>query len=107
MIGLIRKLIPETPQEQKPQQLTRDQRRMMDRLNKEVNETLAQLVNLWYQFFLQNDPEGNEVKNKKKEVSAKWRVFCERRHLKSELKGLADKAIDQLMDEYRKQRKGL
>lgn len=107
MIGLIRKLIPETPQEKKPVTLTRDQRRAHERLNQEVNDTLAQLVGLWYQFFLQNDPESNEVKNKKKEISAKWRVYCERRHLKAELKGLADKAIDQLMDEYKKTRKGL
>lgn len=82
--------------------LTREQRRARERLNKEAGDMIARLVNQWYEFFLDNDPDGEEVKEKQKEVSAKWRMYCQRRHLKSEILPLIDNSITQLMDEYKK-----
>lgn len=90
----------EEPKKEIP--LTREQRRVRERLNKEVSELIAKLVNQWYEFFLDNDPDSQVVKDKQKEVSAKWRMYCHRRHLKSEVFPLIDKSITQLMDEYKK-----
>jgi hypothetical protein len=102
MIGLIRKLVPETPVEKEQKPLTREQRRARERLNKEAGDMIARLVNQWYEFFLDNDPDSKEVQDKQKEVSAKWRMYCQRRHLKPEILPLIDKSIDKLIDEYKK-----
>lgn len=85
--------------------LTREQRRAMDRLNKEVGDIIARLVNQWYEFFLDNDPDSEEVKTKQKEVSAKWRMYCKRKHLKAEAFTIVDKSITQLMEEYHEYQK--
>lgn len=82
--------------------LTREQRRARERLNQEVNDLIARLVNQWYEFFLDNDPECEEVKDKRKEVSAKWRMYCQRRGLKPEIHPLIDESIGKLIDEYTK-----
>lgn len=82
--------------------LTRAQRRARERLNNEAGDIIARLVNQWYEFFLDNDPDGQAVKDKQKEVSAKWRMYCQRRHFKPEIFPLIDKSIDKLIDDYKK-----
>lgn len=82
--------------------LSREQRRAIERVNQEVSDTLAKLVNIWWEFFLNNDPESEAVKAKQKEVSAKWKVYCSRRKVKAELFSLADRSISDLIEEYRK-----
>lgn len=82
--------------------LTREQRRARERLNEEVTEMINRLVRQWYQFFINNDPDSEVVKNKQKEVSAKWRMFCRMRHLKVEAFPLVDKSIAGFIEEYKK-----
>lgn len=98
------KTVPLNPESQKEIPLTREQRRALERLNKEAGDMIARLVNQWYEFFLDHDPDGPEVKLKKQEVSAKWRMYCKRRRLVAKAFPAVDEAINQLIEEYKTQK---
>lgn len=92
-------------QESKAQKhLTARQRKAIEQANNQANQIVQRLVNSWYDFFLDNDPESEEVKAKHKEVSAKWKMYCKRRNLKAEVYNLVDESIKKLIEEYQKER---
>lgn len=72
----------EVPNGQMPEEkLTREQRRMRDRVNEDANKTFILLAEKFRECFMENDPESEEVTAKQKEVNAKWRVYCKNRNL--------------------------
>lgn len=86
--------------------LTREQRRARERAGKEVSGIIDRLVTQWYEFFMDNDPDSDEVKQKGEEVSAKWKMYCRRRKLKPEALDIVGKTIAELMEEYKKEKAG-
>lgn len=82
--------------------LTREQRRARERTSKEITDMINSLVRQWYNFFIENDPESDEVMLKAEEVSAKWKMYCHRKKLKPEALDLVSKTIVGLMEEYQK-----
>lgn len=92
----------ESKQEKRP--LTREQRRAVERVNKEASEIVQRLVNSWYDFFLDNDPDSEEVKAKQREVNAKWRMYCKRRNLKPQAHNVVNQSIAGLIEEYKKEK---
>lgn len=86
--------------EQKEKPMNREQRRYMDRVNREAQGKLQMLVNRWYEFFMENDPEGDEVKDLQKEVSAKWKMYCAHRNIKPEFFTKVDEQCNGLRAQY-------
>lgn len=87
----------------KTETLTREQRRIKERVNKEVSTTLARLTLKFYEFFMDNDPSGKELLDKQKELSTKWKMYCHRMNLIDEALPLFDKNADKILDDYKKQ----
>lgn len=83
--------------------LTREQRRIQDRVNKEVSTTLAKLTMKFYDFFMDNDPNGKEVSDKQKEMSTKWKMYCHRMNLIDEAIPLFDKNSAKILEDYKKE----
>lgn len=71
--------------ESKPKRFTRQQERAIERLRKEADQLHQQLAHKFISFFLNADePEGDWVQDKIKELSAKWKQYCHRNKIKPE-----------------------
>lgn len=80
--------------------LTRQQRREADRINKDAQDVYSRLAIQLYHFFMENNPESEEMAAKEKEILAKWKMYCSKRGLTDEAKGIIQQYIDQLHREY-------
>lgn len=80
--------------------LTREQRRMVDRANEEAGRMHKRLVDQFYEFFLDNTITPALIDSKKKEVAAKWRVYCKQRGLTAEALGLVEKTCDEILEQF-------
>jgi hypothetical protein len=79
---------------------TREQRRMRERINNEAQEIIQTLQSRFSDFFLTcENPEGPEVVEKMKVISAQWRAHCKRRNLIP----AAYPVLDQYMEDQVKQ----
>lgn len=86
--------------------LNRQQKRMVERANEEANAMHKRLVNQFAEFFMDNDPESDDVIQKQKEVNAKWRVYCKTRGLTPEVLGLVDAACNQFREQFNNELNG-
>lgn len=84
--------------------ISRVQRRFNERILKEVNDTLQKLTIKFYDFFMDNDPEGEAVANKQKELSAKWKMYCKRASLIEAAFDLFDKNANKIIEDYKTQK---
>jgi hypothetical protein len=83
---------------QKPE--SREQRRYRERINKEAQGIIKALQDKFLDFFTTcENPEGEEVVAKIKEISAQWRTHCKRRNLIA----AAYPVLDQYMEDQVKQ----
>lgn len=68
--------------EHEKKQLTREQLRHRDRIAKEAESTFNILIQRFTDFFVMHtDPEGKEVQDTIKRMSAQWRLYCTRKGL--------------------------
>lgn len=86
--------------------LNRQQKRMVERANNEANAMHKRLVNQFAEFFIDNDPDSDEVDAKQKEVNAKWRVFCKNRNLLPEVFGLVDLSCNKFREQFNSELNG-
>lgn len=80
--------------------LTRRQRREMERGNAAAQETYFKLCQIFHNFFMENDPNGIKVKEKQKELSAKWKMYCWNNRLKEEAMTAMDDYCDGVFKKY-------
>jgi len=82
--------------------LTREQRRAIDRINKEANEQHKRLVNQFYEFFMDADvaSDAYDIQEKKREVSAKWKMYCKNRSLSAEVLPMVEKTCDEILKQF-------
>lgn len=94
---------PSQPQEppKVEKKLTREQRRIMERVNREAHQQLSNLVNRFYESFMENDPDSDEVTERQKEVSTKWKMYCHHRQLKKEALSMCDDRCNELRVQYK------
>lgn len=76
-------------------------------LQRDATRTLTQLVTQFYEVFMANDPEAEEVAVKRKQVSAKWKMYCMRMKLTEKSLTLCDENCQSIVDKYIEQLKGL
>jgi hypothetical protein len=79
---------------------TREQRRRIERINKEVGQTYDSFTERFAMFMVTcENPDGPEVAHKIKQLDAQWRLYCDRKNLKKEgyviVKNFCEKAVAQ------------
>lgn len=87
--------------EQAQQPPTREQRRMMDRKNKEVQEVFNKVAEKFLDYFTNHDePESHEVTQKTKQLDAQWRTYCNRQNLKAVAYPIVKDYCQGVIDDY-------
>jgi hypothetical protein len=91
--------------EQKNKPETRDQRRQRERINNEAQQVIKTLQDKFFNFFIEcENPEGPEVVEKMKQISAQWRLHCKRRNLIASAYTVLDEYMDNAIKEYYQQK---
>lgn len=81
---------------------SRFQRRLMEKINDQVNETHNFLAEKFLNYIITcDDPESDLVQEKAKQVSLQWRLFCKTKNLKPEAFPLMDEFCNSVIDEYK------
>jgi len=86
--------------------LTREQRRYKERIESEAKAQLDRLTENYYEFFMDNDPESEEVAKKHKECNAKWKMYCHARNLMPSALDAFERQATVLHDKYKKELAG-
>lgn len=85
--------------------LTREQRRYKERVEKDAMIQLNSFVSKFYEFFMENNPESPEIESKRKELSAKWKMYCHHKGLSKSALELCDGNCQSIIDKYKEQLK--
>lgn len=86
------------PKEKKD--LTRDQKRFLERIESEAKQTFQQLADKFLNLFMaSDDPEGEDITERGKQISAQWRTYVK----KSKLDDKALPAIEQYISDVKAQ----
>lgn len=89
---------------QEEKKLTRQQRRAMERINQRAQITYVKFCERYSEFFMENDPDGEEVKDKEKEINAKWVMYCRSNQLTTESEQEIKKFFERMHEQYNKTR---
>jgi hypothetical protein len=90
----------EQPKEEKP--LSREQRRIKERIEIEAKNTFDLLSDRFLNFFINHDdPEGNEVTQKLAQISSQWKTYCTKRQLIPQAKVMIDDFAASVLSDYR------
>jgi hypothetical protein len=78
--------------------LTREQRRHMDRVEKEAKQVLSQLQERFLKRIMESDdPEGQDVIDFVDQIHAKWKLYCQQKRIMPEAhKLILDYCLDTL-----------
>lgn len=91
----------QTTIEPKEKQLTRQQRRLRERIETEANDTYQQITKKFFTFFVtHDDPQGHEVLDRIGQVDTQWRMYCRKMNLIKDVHGMFEKYANGLIDEY-------
>lgn len=86
------------PEEKK---LSRAEQRYQERVKAEVESTYKTLTVRFLDYFTSSDdPEGQAVQDKARQIAAQWRLYCSRKKLIPTLYPIVDAYINDLMKEY-------
>lgn len=82
---------------------SRSEKRLREKVNAEAIEILKTMEDRFLSFFATvENPEGEEVPEKVKQISAQWRTYCKRRNLKPEAYTVLDDYMNSTIKEYHK-----
>jgi hypothetical protein len=85
----------------KQKQMTRQQRRFIQRIEQEAHQTLNNLAGKFLEFFTDSDdPEGQEVVDKMNQLSAQWKVYCHSKQLNKEALPMVENYCKAVCEEY-------
>jgi len=90
-------------QEEQPKEkpLTREQRRIKDRIELEAKQTFDLLSERYLNFFItSDDPEGNETVQKLHQISAQWKTYCTKKQLIPEAKTMIENFAASVLKDY-------
>lgn len=83
---------------------SRRQKRLHQRIEDEAKEMHARLIKIFFDFFIEHDPNSDEVKAKAKDLSTKWKSFCHNRQLIKEAHSLVQDNCDAIIKQYNDQK---
>ena len=84
-------------------QLSRQQKRIMDRINKEASIIFNVLADQFVDLFMESDVDSEEVTKKQKEISSKWKIYCSKKGLTADSFKLVDDFCNEFRDDYKKE----
>jgi hypothetical protein len=85
----------------KEKPLTREQQRRKERIEAEANEVFSKACERFDLFIINSDtPEGQEVVDKQREISAQWRLYCKRKQLLPSAYSLVDEHCVKSIKEF-------
>lgn len=94
------------PNKDKPKEkpISRQQRRLIERKEQEAKNTHELLCQSFLDFFIEHEqPESEEVVNKWKSISAKWKVYCTAKNLNKPAYNLIDTFCQGLINKYKEE----
>lgn len=71
-----------------------------EQIQKAAMFTLNKLVAQFYEVFMENDPADESVSTKRKQVVAKWKMYCLQHGLNEIALPMCDQAIQSVVDKY-------
>lgn|SRR5690554_3924122 len=88
--------------------LSREQRRRQDRLNQEIFAVFEQLTAKFVSFFLDcENPDGEQVEERMKQMDAQWRVYCKRKNVLPKGYTLFREWCEQYLKDYKAEKASL
>lgn len=80
---------------------SRQQRRLIERIENEARATHERLAQRFMDFFINHDdPEGEAVQDKIRQISAQWRLYCASKRLTPESYVSMDTFMDAVLKQY-------
>lgn len=93
------------PEKDQPK-LSREQKRFQERIESEAKQMFNALANKFLNYFVTiDDPEGQAVQDKAKEMGAQWRIFCKAKSLAPEAYVMFDKYTERIMTDFLESKK--
>jgi len=102
--------LPQTKEKPKEpeKRLTREQRRRQERLNQEISSVFEQLTGKFVSFFLDcENPDGEQVEERMKQMDAQWRVYCKRKNVLPKGYTLFREWCEQYLKDYKAEKASL
>ena len=97
----------EKKQEAKPEQIiSRQERRLRERIEQEAKDTYALLTNKFFEYFMTNSPDSDEVTKLEREVIAKWKMYCKMKDLTKETLPLVERYCAAVREQCKKDAQG-
>ncbi len=81
-------------------ELNKKQKAYQEQTQKAAMFTLNKLVAQFYEVFMDNDPADEAVATKRKQVIAKWKMYCLQQKLNDKALPMCDQAIQSVVDKY-------
>ena len=82
-------------------QLTRDQKRFLERIELEAKQTFQLMADKYLNLFMDSDdPEGEELTERGRQISAQWRTYVKKRKLDDKALPAIEKYISDVKSEY-------
>lgn len=82
--------------------MTRQQKRAHEQANEDAREMFIAMTKRFYDCFMENSPDSEEVKAMEIEVKAKWRMYCQNRKLLIPAYAMVENAIKEIRSNYEK-----
>jgi hypothetical protein len=83
--------------------MPRNQRRFIERVEKEARETHQRLSDKFLAIVVNSDnPESEEILEKAKQLNAQWRLFCHGKQLNKEANDLIKNFCEKVIETYKK-----
>lgn len=92
-----------------PKKLTKEQQKQQDRMREMMAKVNAradlqyrQLQDRFMDFFMASDnPEGDAVQQKIKQLSSQWKIYCASKNLRPEIFDSIKKYCDKIVEEFK------
>jgi hypothetical protein len=97
----------DTTDEPKGKPLTREQKRMVERINKEAAQTIELLTSQFLNLLMESsDPEGEQMTESIKSIDAKWCFYCKRKGLQPSAYTIMTNYMNKSIEEYKQEKQG-
>jgi hypothetical protein len=97
----------DTTDEPKGKPLTREQKRLVERINAEAAKTIELLTSQFLNLLMESsDPEGPEMTDSIKSIDAKWRFYCKRKGLQASAYTIMTNYMNKSIEEYKAEKQG-
>lgn len=82
--------------------MTREQRRLFERIENEANKAHQRLTSKFVDFMIESDDLTEEViQEKAAQISAQWKMFCKSRRLKDTVLNIVHDYCQNVINEYK------